>query len=380
MKYLAQLENGMNKLFLPMGLLYLADALEKTGGTAQIYHEFGNLEAINSLVAKVKADKPDWVGFSVMTSPQLVPTIIASKRIKQETDVPIVWGGLHSIMVGIDEPFVDVSVEGEGESWVTRQPVKDLDLFQPAWHLIDSKRYGRTIHLVTSRGCPYRCGFCYSPAVWKRKWKCHSVQKVIKIFNSYPLEPSKVEFRDDNFFVDKKRGVEIVNKLGIPWSATIRADMLSESLVKSLTVQPESLLIGVESASQRLLNLLTKDISVADIWKALRLAHRYDINLFLTFIVNLPSETEDENKATLKMIDRIKMEYSNVQCNVYEYFAYPKTALFNTALQWGFNPPKTTSEWVQYACAIWRKSAKWRKKHLGENLKLNLDEACALSS
>lgn len=350
---LVQLEKGMTHLFTPLGLLYLADALEKTGKTVEILHEQGTKAVIESLVEKAEREKPEWVGFSVMTGPQLFPTIEASKRLK-EADVKVVWGGMHPTMIdGVEaEPYVDVAVKGEGEAWVTGKPVVNMDAFQPAWHLMDAEKYGTTLHLITSRGCPFNCGFCYSPAVWKRRWKAHSVGKVLEIFPSCPVEAEKVEFRDDNFFTDRKRAVAIVNELDIPWETTIRAPELTADLLESFKILPERLYVGAESASQRLLDLMCKDIKVEDVYDALNIAEKHGVKLFLTFIIDLPTETVEERNATTEMARNIERDY-DIECPVKKFICYPRTGLFDLSVKLGFKPPRNTAEWARYALQMW---------------------------
>jgi len=354
---LCQLERGMDRLFLPLGPLYLADALEQHRHKVELFHEHGNSAAIDLLVAKVKRDEPKWVGFSTIIGPSLTPTIEASKRIKAETDSKIIWGGMFPTFVPrvILEPYVDGTVRGEGEEWVTGRPVH-MDEFQPAWHLIEGalEKYGDTIHLTTLRGCKWRCGFCYSPAFWKCQWKGHSVDKVIEIFFSYPGEPDKVEFRDDYFFVDVRRANEIIKALDTPWSSTIRAGDLTPKFVEALPLLPDELSMGVETASQRLLDLMTKDITLEEVELAVNTAEQYSINLFLTFIKNLPTETEEEQLATLEMAERLEKDYKNIRCMVKKYRAYPGTALFDLSIQMGFSPPRTTEEWAEYALEVWK--------------------------
>ena len=352
---LCQLEMGMNRLFLPLGSLYLADALEQQGHTVELFHEHGNRSAIDLLVEKVKRINPDWVGFSVIIGPNLTPTIEASKRIKNETDTEIVWGGMYPTFIPsvLDEPYVDAIVQGEGEAWVTGRPVLDMDEFQPAWHLIDPEKYGDTIHLTTLRGCIWRCGFCYSPALWKRRWKGHTVDKVIEIFNSYPRDPEKVEFRDDYFFVDVGRAHKIIKGLNTPWIATIRAGDLTPRFAENLPILPDELSMGVETASQRLLDLMTKDITLGEVETAVNTAEQYSINLYLTFIKNLPTETEEEKRATIEMAERLNEDYKNIRCQVKKYRAYPGTALFDLSIKMGFSPPKTPEEWAEYALEVW---------------------------
>jgi len=352
---LAQLEEGMDKLFLPLGLLYLGDTLRKAGHEVEIFHEHGTNENIDELINRIKTCKPEWIGFSVSTGPQLSPAIEASKRIKNETDAQVVWGGMHTTMVdGVEnEPYVDIAVKGEGEAWVTGKTVTDMDAFQPDWSLIDAERYGSTIHLVTSRGCTHRCGFCYSPIVWERRWKAHSVNKVLEIAREYPIEIEKVEFRDDYFFTDRKRGVKILNELNLPWDSTVRADSALRSLLLECNILPTRFAIGVESASQRLLDMMTKDIKVEDIFTALDTLEEFGVDSYLTFIVNLPTETPEEKELTIEMANKIEREY-RATCSVKPYRCYPGTALFKLAVREGFQPPRTTEEWAEYALKVWK--------------------------
>lgn len=351
----------MDRLFLPLGLLYVADALEQQGTQVEILHRHATPENINYVVTRVTEDLPDWVGFSAYTNPGLSATIQASKRIKKGAPgVKVVWGGAHPMMVkGVErEAYVDVAVRGPGEEWVTGRHTQHLDEFQPAWHLIESHVYGLEIHLVTSRGCLHRCGFCYSPAVFKRRWRAHSIEKVLEIVRAYQdlsyLHLKEVQFRDDYFFTNQRRAIEIVNQLGLPWMATIRADDLRPELLKQLNTRPNSLSVGVESASQRLLDLMRKDITLKDVEIALNTANKEDVPLYLTFIVGLPTETPTEREATITWARDLEREYSNVTCKVKPYRCYPGTYLYHLALKEGFNPPKNTEEWAQYALEVWK--------------------------
>lgn len=344
----------MDRLFLPLGLLYVGDALEKAGKQVEIFHEHSSPEVIDALVEKVKRDKPEWVGFTVMTGPNLTAVIEASKRIKNEAVASkVYWGGMHPTMVNVKEPYVDEAIRGEGEAWVTGKPVQDMDDFQPAWHLIDASRYGDILHLVTSRGCPHRCGFCYSPQVWGRRWKAHSVAKVREIIESYPIKPRAIEFRDDYFFTLRLRALQII-KLTKSWSATIRAPDLTQQLVDQLPVPPEELSMGVESGSQRLLDLITKDITLKDVEVALAVAEKNHIRLYLTFIIGLPTETPEETESTVSLKERIQEDYKNVRCSVKRFRAYPGTALYDLAVKNGFSPPTNSEEWAKYALEVWK--------------------------
>jgi len=343
----------MDRLFLPIGLLYVADALKHQGQEVKLFHDHGTESNIERLVEQYRELRPDWVGFSAMAGPSLGPTIEASKRIKEEGG-KVVWGGPFPSMVNIQEPYVDVSVKGEGEAWVSGRPVAKMDEYEPDWSIIDAERYGKSIYLMTSRGCVHRCGFCYSPVCWKSQWKAHSVKKVVKIFESYPVKPEEVEFRDDNFFIDWNRARKIVRALNVPWMSTIRADYLTEEKIKDFTPLPYELSFGVETASQRLLDLMKKDITLENVYNALNVAEKYGIGLYLTFIVDLPTETSEEKQGTVEMARRLEKEYKNVKCSIKKFRAYPGTYLYDLAIEQGFRVPRNVEEWADYSIKVWK--------------------------
>lgn len=352
MIYLVKYEWWSGLLVLPLGLLYFADALEKQDKNIKIIHETGIEKNINKLVVELKEKESEieWVGFSVMTGPVLIPTIRASKAIKRLTNIKVVWGGMHPTVINenpADLWYVDEFIRGEGESWVLGGLDFQLDDFKPAWHLIDHTKYEEFI-MVTSRGCPFKCAFCYNSSEWRRKWKAHSVKKVFDIIQQYHGKKDQLTFYDDYFFTDKKRAIAIVDRLEIPWVSTIRADHLTEDFVRSIRHKPATFQMGVESANQRLLDFINKQITIKQIMDAVAVAYKHDINIFCTLIIDLPTETLAEKARTIQFARELKTEYPNVRTKVKKYRPYPGTPLFQYALDSDKTFPRTTEEWAEY--------------------------------
>ncbi len=339
-------------LVLPLGLLYFADALEKQGKNVKVIHETGVEKNINKLIKDLQEHESEieWVGFSVMTGPALIPTIRASKAIKRQTNLKVVWGGMHPTVINENPDdlwYVDQFVRGEGETWVLEGLDFQLDDFEPAWHLIDYTQYEEFM-MVTSRGCPFNCTFCYNSSEWRRKWKAHSVEKVFEIIEKYPGEKEELTFYDDYFFTDQKRGIAIVNRLEMPWTSTIRAHHLTENFVQKITHKPAGFQMGVESGNQRLLDFIDKGITIKQILNAIKVAYKYDINVFCTLIIDLPTETLVEKAITIAFARDIQAEYPNVRAKVKKYRPYPGTPLFQYALESDQSFPRTTEEWAEY--------------------------------
>ncbi len=391
----------------PFGILYLADALEKAGFDVRLFHEAGTEDDIQALVRLVSAEKPIFVGFSSLTGPMILPMARASRAIKQASTVPVVWGGLHPTMLPeqtLSNDSIDIVAIGEGEQTVvelarvlsehgpgaeelaqvagiayknggqvaTNPPrpfIQDLDQHRPAWHLVDIERYfrfgqhfytdmgsqfwGEKIAAVfTSRGCPWRCGFCYNQFVNKRSFRAQSVQRVVDEIQEYKERYgiTAIIFEDDGFFTDRERALEIIRRIGVPWTSSIRADYLAkwgDEFVKQLKqYHCAELRIGAESGSPRILEMMCKDITPEQIREAARLCLRNGVKVSLNFMVGIPGESWSDVLMTLDLMDELEAMGEGIAVIGPGVFApYPGTPLSEAASEHGFRPPATLEEW-----------------------------------
>ncbi len=406
---LAKLEPDFSehKFAPPFGILYLADALEKKGFRVKLFHGPGTRASVENIVSFLEEIKPLFIGFSAFTSSCLIPTKKASIEIKRRTKIPIVWGGLHSTMLPeqtLKNDFIDIIAMGEGEETVVelaellsvnsakhellrairgigfkhdgklilnelRPFINNLDDYSPAWHLLDIERYlyaGRNFYteigstlrgdrvsaMITSRGCPWQCGYCYNQAVNKRRFRFRSVTKVneeIAFLKKNGV--STVIFEDDNFFASKNRALEIIRSLNLPWSSTIRADYIAEwgeDFIRELSKnQCLELRIGAESGSQKILDIIKKDIKVEQIKKAVEYCSKSNIKTLLNFMVGIPGEEWEDVKETLDFMDELEQMSNHVSIGSPAiYIPWPGTFLSRMAEEKGFKLPDTLDGWA----------------------------------
>jgi anaerobic magnesium-protoporphyrin IX monomethyl ester cyclase len=407
---LLKLENSRKDLEVapPFGLLYLASALEKAGFEAAVIHELGTPEAIPAVLSRVLELDPLFAGISILTGPSLVPSLAFSRALKARADLPVVWGGVFPSMVPADilpSPWIDAVAVGEGEETVVelarhfsagrpgpdglrairglafaeggearinpaREPIGDLDLYPPAWSRIDPARYffdygsyfaemgsrllsGKTATVMTSRGCPWRCGYCFNQYLHKRRFRAHSVRHVLAELDWLKREHglSAVVFLDDNFFSDPERALEIVRDLGRPWSASLRADNAAgwgEAFFRRLRdAGCRELRIGAESGSQRILDLMRKDIAVADIRRSAELARAHGIRALFNFMIGIPGETWPDMRETFRLMDELGRMGDDISVGgPLVYLPWPGTALFDAAVAMGFRRPRRLEDWA----------------------------------
>jgi anaerobic magnesium-protoporphyrin IX monomethyl ester cyclase len=126
-----------------------------------------------------------------------------------------------------------------------------------------------------------------------------------------------VTFWDDTFTFNKKWVDEFCDRyertgIGASITACSRADIIcnNESMVKRMAeVGVGLLIIGMESGSQRILDLIKKGTTVEQNIEAAKICKKYGIQVFATFMYGLPTETREESLATAKMIDEINPEF-----------------------------------------------------------------------
>lgn len=398
-------EGDIAKMAPPFGILYLADALEKDGLSVKLIHEVGNEANIEALTELILKETPLLVGFSSITGPSLRPTMHASRRIKRECKIPVVWGGIHPTMLPeqtLMNDFIDIIVIGEGEETLVelvrmlrdrgmdpegiraiaglgfrvngapvithqRPFIKNLDELYPAWHHLEIKKYiyegkyfysilgsklpgERIAAAITSRGCPWRCGFCYNQAVNRRSFRAQSAQRVIKDIQDMKrqYDITAIAFEDDCFFTDKERALTIIREINIPWASSIRANYLpqfGEDYVRELSRNNcVELRIGIESGSQRILDLMKKDIYIEQVRQTVKLCKKYNIEVLVGFMVGFPGESWSDIKMTLDLIDELEKENVFVS-NLHIYGPWPGTPLSDLAVKHGFKAPTTIEGW-----------------------------------
>lgn len=273
----------------------------------------------------------------------------------------IIMGGPHtSIALDSIPDFVDYVVQGEGEKAVLdiidgkanervikRDRISDLDdlPFQP-WDIFTKMDYDWScdwldikpvLTMNTSRGCPFNCSFCSVDSIWGKRYTYFSTERIISeieyILKSYSAKA--IYFREDNFTFNKNRvgafceGL-IKKELNIQWACETRADSLCDpELVRLMGMAGcRAVYLGIESGSQRVLDILNKHLTVEQIEKAIRLCKKYHIRCSCSLITGVPGETYEDYLSTRKLMRKLK-PYS---CGFNIFVGIPNSKLYRYVL------------------------------------------------
>jgi len=305
--------------------------------------------------------------------------------------MPIIWGGVHPTLYPEQvarADYVDFAVVGEGEGSMVELlsviesgeeakgvPLSGRDLIDidevpsPDFSILEGVRaigglaeVGRGIRtglpLLESRGCAYACKFCIN-SITREKSRVRRSDLVIRdIEELLKAGVSEIRFFDEDFFVDRKRllgfldGIED-RGLEFKWVANARADYFKESYLNSSLLERmkqdgcQLLEVGLESGSQRVLDMMGKGITVGDSLNTARLLSKVGIGAGFTFMVGLPGETMDEARQTLRFVSRIAGMGGGIRIRgVFIYRPYAGSEFYERCLRLGMKPTASLKGWV----------------------------------
>lgn len=185
----------------------------------------------------------------------------------------------------------------------------------------------RSAYVLSTRGCPHACTFC-SPVEMRSRFLPYRVRNVESVVEELAeieaLGANVVYFNDDNFLRDRAR-VEALCEgilrrgLSLTWLADARVDDIEPDLMPLLRrAGCSTLCLGIESGSQRVLDMLKKGISVGQTRVAARAIRRAGIWLVAYVILGSPGETLSERQETWELLDEIRPEL--VQCHRFAWY------------------------------------------------------------
>jgi anaerobic magnesium-protoporphyrin IX monomethyl ester cyclase len=395
---------------MPLSLLYASvDSITSGFGVDIVDVRLHSQRWEDVISTKITSDTI-LVGISVMTGTPIKNALEISRWTKNRyPHISIVWGGPHATFNGrqiLDEPSIDFVISGYGslslsllaknlandkgapalseirgllyrEKGAVQEnlPEAKFETFNYRdipYHLIkgDMDLYGqldsgeRIFSIYSAMGCPYNCGFCSSPAQYKKikkKYEAIPASEVVDHIEYVHKEyqASYIYFIDDDSFVDIEHVENIINeinrrgisvRLGFRGARINEIKKMSDGYLNKLANAGTNILhIGAESGSQSILDMIHKNCTVDDIIEVNRkLARHPEITAAYNWIVGLPEEKLHDLYLTRKLILRIIKD--NRRAIIFipnKYRPLPGTALYNLALKHGYIKPKHIEDWIE---------------------------------
>lgn len=365
-----------------LGLGYLATSIRKNNEVAILDCIKENI-GIKNFGTLVKGHKPSVVGFQCYTFDLKFVREALSVIKNINKDIITVVGGPHSSALPVEtmEYFgksLDFAFQGESEKsfsqfieylngvdinlsdipgliWRENGIIRSNERFfennldslgLPSWDLIHPETYPESQHgafykkfpiapIMLTRGCPYQCTFCSGKLVSGEKLRKRSIASIIGEINMLYRDYGIREFHiiDDNFTMDKTYAKTFLRELikqslDISWATPngLRVDALDDELLILMKKSGLYLIsLGIESGSDKILDLMKKNLSVKKTREIVRLISSYGFDIAGFFIFGFPGETKQDILDSIKL----SLELDLIRANFFTYLPFPGTESYH---------------------------------------------------
>ncbi len=231
-----------------------------------------------------------------------------------------------------------------------RERISDLDSIPwPAWYLLPIEQYldrrlgfgvdrGRSMPLLASRGCPYQCTFCSSPAMWTTRWSVRSVDNLLLEMQYYQRRYGieNFDFYDLTAIVRKswiKQFCQTIieRKLKFSWQlpSGTRSEAIDAEVAPLLFAAGcRNLSYAPESGSPAVLERIKKRIEPQRMLHSMSASVRAGINIKCNIMLGFPGETWREVAQSLAFIARMAWVGAH-DLSIWAFSPYPGSELFD---------------------------------------------------
>lgn len=395
-----RLKTWSPNVYVPLGLAYIAAVLEQAGYNVEIIDL--NVQRVNDNDLRRKVINADIIGITGMiTEYKEILRLIAIVK-KANSGARVVLGG--PLATTLPQELLQVSqadfvVIGEGEKTIINlvsvikddgnfkdikgiaykdsnqivitepvEPIANLDTIPfPARHLLDMNRYLqnhfasfglkikefgkiKSTNLITSRGCPYNCTFCFK-GMWGNKWRGRSPQNIVEemalLYQKYGI--NGFFLNDDTFVLDRKRVFELCQlikerKLNVVWYCNGRLNLMTKELLEAMyNAGCRGIAYGIESGNQQILDSVEKNITLDQVRKIVKWTKEAGLNTTGYFMIGMLGETKATIRETMAFARELELDFYGFSLTT----PLVGTELYNSAFAAGLIPRDDSSlgEW-----------------------------------
>jgi len=322
----------------------------------------------------------------------LVSAVEAARIIRDtRPNLPIMWGGHHANQLPdqlIEEDVTDFAFVGQAEENIvaitdsivekkdppalqgviyrkngeivgdrtTARVGFDYDIF-PGWHLLDVEKYRSPNNITSyfsSKGCPFKCTFC-TTGDYSTSYRTLDQFEMEFTHITQDMGFKNIFLQDGTYFLSKKRVLPMANVIKevspeTLWKAKAKCDSLlrwNDSELQALHDSGlRSIFFGVEHGSERMLDIMVKNITRQDTLDSARMCRDYGFEFYASFIFASPGETIDDLKQTLSLMEEIKEIIPDAMLQNCIYLPLPGTPMYADAVSRGFQPPTNLHGWA----------------------------------
>jgi anaerobic magnesium-protoporphyrin IX monomethyl ester cyclase len=356
---------------IPISQAYILAHLKAHGFSGDILGDFLDRPLKPGVLAKaINTQKPLALGFSAYQENIERVRLWARYAKSLDPNIRIILGGPQVTFMPVEAlrhmPEVDFLCTGEGEEVMLQlayalsegkdlsivpglrflredQAVEtapaygatDLDQYPSPYltDLIDLQHKHRVI-ILTSRGCPFDCAFCYTPKASRRIVRFHSIERIIEEMNYVRSKGiNDFWFADPNFSCSQDRLVSLLNGIiedvpGISFWCQTRYDLVNPEMLALLKqAGAHSVAYGLESASPNVLQKINKRMDLERLSGVIHWTQEAGINVELFTMFGLPGETVEDAFSTVDYVKNhgVLIRDNSVSQQAHLFFGAPMT-------------------------------------------------------
>ena len=339
----------------------------------------------SAIAAQIVATKPDIIAFSCVTDNYLYQLECARAVKALDRSILTIFGGIHPTAVPektLANDSVDAVAIGEGERslvdvlaacrrrsskfYLPTKPVPGI-IFKKNGHVLgevsegatmeldelpfpDKKRFFKSTkipeneyRLITSRGCPYRCSYCFNSHLFRLRGKVdirkRSVENVIEELKwaKQEFDFKNITFVDDSFTTHKKWIIEFCKRyteeIAIPFACLANPNYLNSEVVEALaSAGCVNVQMGIQSLSEatckEVLDRLSDNKKISAAIEALR---GNNLMVQVDHMLGIPGDTVEFQEKSVLFYNDNRPSLISVLWLTY----YPKTTIMDTAVEMG---------------------------------------------
>jgi radical SAM superfamily enzyme YgiQ (UPF0313 family) len=367
-----------------LGLAYIAAVLLANGYNVKILDAYASQSTKRDILRLVEGFHADWIGINMLTtsadvSEEIIVAIRASFPLTK-----IALGNVHASLFAeslLERGVADVVVHREGEetfleylrcmeeggdpsqvkgisflldgrvhTTAPRPFLENLDSLPfPAWETFPLKEYfgdprGELISgepvlpFLATRGCPNKCSFCsnHTDRSMGTRYRMRSPQNIVDelIYVHERFGVRTFNFMDLAFPLNKRHSIAVCQEIvrrgvheWVAWHSECRVKPLdAETLDWLRKAGCRRLCFGIESGSDRILKMIRKNFTTADVENAVQLTKKAGIDVDGMFIMGFPTETEQEIKQTIELAVKLNVRFAILNI----FVPYPGCELHDT--------------------------------------------------
>jgi len=307
----------------------------------------------------LEAEKPSVLGISIFRG-TIPASIFAAKIAKKKYPHLLTVGGGGSfadqLALGSSNldfflqetrDYIDKIIIGEGELLFRRLLRGELPESQQVYTLRDIK--GLTLDIsnapapdfsdfeiknypnlgvYASRSCPFQCSFCSETLQWgnfRKKRMSRVVDEMVELSSTYQRQLFLMCDSLLNPVIDELSEELVRRDVSLYWDGYFRVDRETGKLEKTQLWRRAGFYrarLGVESGSQKILDLMDKRITVDQIRTAVSSLAHTGIKTTTYWLIGYPGETDRDFQDTLDLISELKDDIYEAWANVFWYYSY----------------------------------------------------------